>query len=177
MLPIGVKNVKWRCNHGRTEKEQEYQVRRISVPSQSRIRELLLSRLHFSRYTRGQSYCPRMYRLQLICSPLRLLRISRQKNKQFRQWNCLSFLISAGAPTGHTPAQAPHSTQASASITYFPSPSEIAPTGHSPAQAPHITQSSEIIYAIYIHLRVIRGASAPRVFIVPYLREKSIVFC
>ena len=58
-----------------------------------------------------------------------------------------------GAPTGHTPAQAPHSTQASASIWYFPSPSEIALTGHSPAHAPQLMQSSEIIYAIYMHLR------------------------
>ena len=61
---------------------------------------------------------------------------------------CVFNYSAFGAPTGQTPAQAPHSTQASASITYFPSPSEIAPTGHSPAQAPQLTQSSEIMYAI-----------------------------
>ena len=44
---------------------------------------------------------------------------------------------SLGAPTGQASAQAPHERQASASISYLPSPSEIAPTGHSAAQAPH----------------------------------------
>ena len=84
-----------------------------------------------------------------------------------------------GAPTGHTPAQAPHSTQASASITYFPSPSEIAPTGHSPAQAPQLMQSSEIIYAIYKHLRdLLRQIIVrPVNLILAYFRKKSIVFC
>ena len=53
-----------------------------------------------------------------------------------------------GAPTGHTPAQAPHSMQVSASMTYLPSPSEIAPTGHSAAQAPQAMHSSEILYAM-----------------------------
>ena len=62
-----------------------------------------------------------------------------------------------GAATGQTPAQAPHSTQASASITYLPSPSEIASTGHSLAQAPQLIQSSLIIYAIIKHLRKFSG--------------------
>lgn len=52
-----------------------------------------------------------------------------------------------GAETGQTSAQAPHSMQTSASITYL-SPSLIAETGHSPAQAPQAMQSSEITYAI-----------------------------
>jgi hypothetical protein len=42
--------------------------------------------------------------------------------------------------------------QVSASITYFPSASEIASTGHSPAQAPQATQSSEILYAMIQNL-------------------------
>ena len=53
-----------------------------------------------------------------------------------------------GAPTGHTPAHAPHSMQVSASMTYLPSPSEIALTGHSAAQAPQAMHSSEILYAM-----------------------------
>ena len=40
------------------------------------------------------------------------------------------------APVGQAASQAPQSTQASASISYLPSPSEIAPTGHSPSQVP-----------------------------------------
>ena len=55
---------------------------------------------------------------------------------------------SCGAPTGQTPSQAPQDTQASSSITYLPSPSEIALFGHSSAHAPHMMQSSEILYAI-----------------------------
>ena len=58
----------------------------------------------------------------------------------------------AGAPTGQTPAHAPHSMQVSASISNLPSPSEIALTGHSAAQAPQEMQSSEILYAIPRHL-------------------------
>ena len=42
----------------------------------------------------------------------------------------------AGAPTGHTSAQAPQSMHFSASITNLPSPSEIASTGQPSAQAP-----------------------------------------
>ena len=66
-----------------------------------------------------------------------------------------------GAETGQTPAQAPHSTQESASITYFPSPSEIAFTGHSLSQAPQQMQSSEIIYAIKRHLHNFSGTIIP----------------
>lgn len=54
-----------------------------------------------------------------------------------------------GAETGQTPAHAPHSTQASASITYLPSPAVIAFTGHSLSQAPQAIHSSEITYAIF----------------------------
>ena len=50
----------------------------------------------------------------------------------------------AGAPTGQVLAQAPHSMQVSGSISYLPSPSEIALTGHAAAQAPHAMHSSEI---------------------------------
>ena len=50
-----------------------------------------------------------------------------------------------GAETGHTSAQAPQSMQVSASISYFPSPSEIAVTGHPSAQAPQLMQASEIL--------------------------------
>jgi len=52
-----------------------------------------------------------------------------------------------GAPTGQVSAHAPHSVQVSASITYFPSPSEIALTGHSASHAPQEMQSSFITYA------------------------------
>lgn len=57
-----------------------------------------------------------------------------------------------GAPTGQVSAHAPHSVQVSASITYFPSPSEIALTGHSASHAPQEMQSSFITYAIWKHL-------------------------
>src|SRR5699024_10720071 len=55
-----------------------------------------------------------------------------------------------GAPTGHTPAHAPHSMHSSGLITYLPSSSSlIALTGHSPAHAPHPMHSSLLIlYAI-----------------------------
>ena len=49
-----------------------------------------------------------------------------------------------GAETGQVPAQAPQEMQVSASMTYLPSPSEIAETGHSSAHAPHAMQSSLI---------------------------------
>ena len=52
------------------------------------------------------------------------------------------------APVGHAASHAPQSTQASASISYLPSPSEIAPTGHSPSQEPQLTHSSLITCAI-----------------------------
>jgi hypothetical protein len=51
----------------------------------------------------------------------------------------------AGAPTGQTSAQAPHSTHTSGSIWYWVSPSEIAFTGQPSAQAPHMMQASEIL--------------------------------
>jgi len=57
-----------------------------------------------------------------------------------------------GAPTGQTSAQVPHSVQASAEISYLPSPSEMAEVGHSGSQAPHAMQSSLIIYAMETHL-------------------------
>ena len=56
----------------------------------------------------------------------------------------------AGAPTGHTSAQAPQSMHFSASITNLPSPSEIASTGQPSAQAPQEMHSSEILYAIIL---------------------------
>jgi hypothetical protein len=55
-----------------------------------------------------------------------------------------------GAPTGHASAQEPQSMQVSASITYTPSPSEIASTGHSAAHAPQPMQSSVILNAMVI---------------------------
>ena len=63
---------------------------------------------------------------------------------------CRSFLdyCCSIAPVGHAPAHVPHSTQAVASMSYFPSPAEIAPTGHSPSQVPHDTHASVITYAI-----------------------------
>ena len=61
---------------------------------------------------------------------------------------CCKDHSALGAPTGHTPAHAPHSMQVSASMTYLPSPSEIALTGHSAAQAPQAMHSSEILYAM-----------------------------
>lgn len=63
---------------------------------------------------------------------------------------CKLFYSAEGAPTGQTPAQAPHSIQVSASITYLPSPSEIALTGHSASQAPQLMHSSLITYAMEI---------------------------
>ena len=48
------------------------------------------------------------------------------------------------------PAQEPHSIQVLASITYCPSPAEIAPTGHCPSHVPQLTQASLITYAIMI---------------------------
>jgi hypothetical protein len=68
-----------------------------------------------------------------------------------RAFSFFFFNYSAlGASTGQAPAQEPQSMQASASITYFPSPSEIASTGHSLAHAPQAMQSSLIMYAISI---------------------------
>lgn len=64
------------------------------------------------------------------------------------------FYACAGAPTGQTPSQAPHSMQASGSISYLSAPSEIAPTGHSAEQAPHEMHSSEIAYAITQNLLI-----------------------
>ena len=46
-----------------------------------------------------------------------------------------------GAPTGQVSAQAPHSMQVSALISYLPSPSVMASTGQPAAQAPHAMQS------------------------------------
>ena len=54
------------------------------------------------------------------------------------------------APVGQTPAQVPQEMQASASITYWLSPWEIALTGHSLSQVPQLTQESEITYAMII---------------------------
>ena len=53
------------------------------------------------------------------------------------------------ASVGQTLAHVPHSTQVSASITYLPSPPEIASTGHSPAHVPQLTHSSVITYAMF----------------------------
>ena len=64
-----------------------------------------------------------------------------------------------GAATGQASAQAPHSMQASASITYLPSPSEIASTGHSAAHAPQEMQSSLMMYAIVTVLLIIFSTS------------------
>lgn len=60
-----------------------------------------------------------------------------------------------GAPTGQTSAQLPHSVQTAGSMTYLPSPSEIADTGHSASHAPHAMQSSLIVYAIEKHLLIV----------------------
>lgn len=51
----------------------------------------------------------------------------------------------SGAPTGQTLAQAPHSMQESASITYIPSPADMQLTGHSASQAPQEIQVSAIL--------------------------------
>jgi|GEM_PF-2577824 len=56
------------------------------------------------------------------------------------------------ASVGHAPQHVPQSIQASASITYLPSPSEIASTGHSPAHVPQEIQASVITYAIVKYL-------------------------
>lgn len=71
--------------------------------------------------------------------------------KQNRRTDHFAYACS-GAPTGHVSAQAPQSRQVSASITYLPSPSEIAPAGHASAQAPHWMQASLIAYAITVYL-------------------------
>ena len=57
---------------------------------------------------------------------------------------CVESYASEIAPTGHCAAHAPQSIQASALISYLPSPSEIALTGHSASQLPHQIQSSPI---------------------------------
>ena len=52
------------------------------------------------------------------------------------------------ASLGQSAAQAPHSMQADGSISYLPSPSEIAPTGQVSLQAPQETHASPITYAM-----------------------------
>ncbi len=74
-------------------------------------------------------FCRLKYLFMLICSIL---------------WD----YCAAGAPTGHVASHEPQSIHVSASITYFPSPSDIADTGQASAHAPHIIHSSEIWYAI-----------------------------
>ena len=54
------------------------------------------------------------------------------------------------APVGQAASHVPHSRQTSASMTYFPSPSEIASAGHSLAHVPQATHSSEITYAMIL---------------------------
>ena len=71
-----------------------------------------------------------------------------QKKKKRFGFFFFHYSCGFGAPTGHTPAQAPHSIQRFGSISYFPSPSLIASTGHSAWQAPQLMQSSLIQYAI-----------------------------
>jgi hypothetical protein len=73
---------------------------------------------------------------------------NRRKAKAFRPKNVFKNYSASGAPTGHSAAQEPQSMHLSASITYLPSPSEIASTGQASAQAPHMMQASEILYAI-----------------------------
>ena len=73
----------------------------------------------------------------------------RRLRDRNRRPACSDYCCS-GAPTGHVSAQAPHSRHASASISYLPSPSEIAPTGHASAHAPHWMQASLIPYAITV---------------------------
>ncbi len=53
------------------------------------------------------------------------------------------------APTGQPASQAPQSMQVAASITYFPSPSEIAFTGHCAAHEPQLMHESFITCAIF----------------------------
>lgn len=78
-------------------------------------------------------------------------KVQRPRQKRSR---CLILLYGAyacsGAPTGHVSAQAPQSRHVSASMTYLPSPSEIAPAGHASAQAPHWMHASLIAYAIAV---------------------------
>ena len=64
---------------------------------------------------------------------------------------CTRAYSAFGAPTGQTDAQAPHSMQVSASITYLSSPAEIADTGHSDSQVPQDTHSSPILYAMIFY--------------------------
>jgi hypothetical protein len=54
--------------------------------------------------------------------------------------------FSTMASVAQTSEHAPHSEHASASITYFPSPSLMAPEAHSSKQEPQLMQSSVIIY-------------------------------
>jgi len=89
------------------------------------------------------------------------------RNKTQRKWNAikkesspnifkrepLSFYSGFGASTGHTFAQAPHSMQPEASITYLSSPAVITSTGHSGSQAPQLMHASVMTYAKMIHLR------------------------
>lgn len=75
--------------------------------------------------------------------------------------------FSLGAPTGQVSAQAPQLMQVSSSITYFPSPSEIASTGQAPAHAPQAMHSSLIVYGIKIHLLI------NFITIVPHIQKKS----
>ena len=107
-----------------------------------------------------------------------------------REFSSKSNYASEGAPTGQVPAQAPQLTQVSASITYLPSPSEIAFTGHPSAQAPQAMQSSEITYAMlnYLHISIVpvlpderlrqRTHSVPLClyYIVTYFQKKSSAF-
>lgn len=79
-----------------------------------------------------------------------------------------------GAETGHTPAQAPHSTQASASITYLPSPAEIAFTGHSLSHVPQLMQSSEIIYAIKNTSIVLAGILSSSIILYHTFRKNQV---
>ena len=69
-----------------------------------------------------------------------------------------------GASTGQTLAHVPQSMHSSASITYFPSFSEIQLTGHSLSQEPQAMQSSEILYAIPIHLQTLHCRKQNRHF-------------
>jgi len=48
------------------------------------------------------------------------------------------------ASTGQADAQAPQSMHVSGSITYMPSPADIADTGHSPSHEPQAIHASEI---------------------------------
>ena len=77
-----------------------------------------------------------------------------KSRSDFSRYFLLLFILNysaLGASTGQVSAQAPHSMHLSASITYLPSPSEIASTGHSAAQAPQEMHSSPITYAIFSH--------------------------